>query len=179
MKTRVSRQGLRTLVIAAVLLLAAVMPLSATGTPVMTEAAKPTVRFLMGDPGMGTFDKDNYVVKEFAKQMGDVNLEMVLIPRSDMSAKFSTIIASGDLPDIMMIESIGREMTLQYGPKGLFYAIDRKFGQMPNLAKIRTEVIPYFDKSMKAADGHIYGIPKILEFHKNVFYQGYKSSRIC
>ena len=151
-------------VVASLMLLAAV-PLAA-GPQADEEGAMeetPTVSFLMGDMGRTAFTQDTYLMQEFRRVMGGVDLDLILIPRSEMTAKFATLLAGGDLPDIMMKESNGFDIVMEYGPR-LFYPVDTQFDRMPNLAKIRTDV-PTWDKTMRHADGHIYGFPWTAPYH--------------
>jgi len=125
-------------------------------------AVKPTITFLMSDMGRTKFTKDTYVVQILAEHMGNVDLELVLIPRSERASKFSTMIAGGDLPDIMMVEG-AYDIAMEYGPRGLFYKLETKLNKMPELAKIR-KAIPEYDKVMFADDGHMYAFSWVAPF---------------
>ena len=143
------------------LLLAATGMVFSKGEPGTAAGEKPTIRFLMGDQGRTQWSDDTYLIKEFAKQMGDVNIDLILVPRGDMRSKIPTLVAAGDLPDIFMYES-GYELAMEYGPR-LFFPVDTKFDMMPNLSKIRAE-FPDYDKSMRHEDGHIYGMPWVAPY---------------
>jgi len=153
----------------AVIGIALVLAFAAAGTALAagkteggTAAVKPTIRFLMSDMGRTKFTKDTYVVQILAEHMGNADLELVLVPRSDRIAKFNTMIAGGDLPDIMMVEG-AYDIAMEYGPKGLFYPLETKLDKMPELAKIR-QMFPQYDKLMKADDGHMYAFSWVAPY---------------
>jgi len=129
--------------------------------PGIVEGA--SIKLLFGDMGRTKFTTETYLIKEFARQMENAKLELQLIPRADMRSKVSTLIVAGELPDIMMIEN-GLDLALQYGPKGLFYPVDTKFGQMPTVSKLIQEY-PDFMRMTKAEDRHVYCFPWVAPYH--------------
>jgi len=85
---------------------------------------------------------------------------------AEYRTKLVTVLASGNLPDILLGRGESDPITDiidQYGPEGVFEPIDKHWAQLPTLKK-------WFDKHPEAykistsADGHIYGIPTFSEF---------------
>jgi putative aldouronate transport system substrate-binding protein len=143
------------------LLLVLALPLYAGSTNEVGGGA-PTVKFLFSDRGVTKWTPETFTMAEFAKQMG-AKLELIPVPATDMIAKFNSIIAGGDLPDLMSVPD-GMNIAKQYGPKGLFYQLDKTFGSMPNLNQLRKDY-PNYDLTARAIDGHIYQYLQVTPYN--------------
>ena len=81
-------------------------------------------------------------------------------PSKDFSAKFTTGIAGGDLPDLMYLND--PNLLYDYYSKGIYLQLDKEYDTMPNLKK-QLEKYPSFYKDFRMADGHYYTFPFIAE----------------
>ncbi|TVY07179.1 extracellular solute-binding protein [Paenibacillus cremeus] len=98
------------------------------------------------------------VMAELQKRTG-VNFNFIKTDDSGYEDKFKITLASGKLPDMMYATPVNMKL---YGPQGAFLPLDdllQKYGQ--NILSAMKDRGIYND--MKAADGHIYGLPKIRE----------------
>ncbi|MDB5083336.1 MAG: family 1 extracellular solute-binding protein [Bacilli bacterium] len=117
-----------------------------------------TIDYLMSENSTEPVVATAPVLAELAKRTG-VNFNFMNTDSSSYADKFKITLASGKLPDIMY--STRDDMKL-YGPQGAFLPLDdllQKYGQ--NILAAMKQRGIYND--MKAADGHIYGLPKIRE----------------
>ena len=147
-----------TLLVSVAILLTLFVPLQLFGAgvegPVMSTE-KPKISFMFIDAGRTKWTKDTYIIKEWAKQMGDADLELMPIP-DDIGTKARTLIASRSVPDLMRLRKEGLGIIKEYGPKGVFFPVDTKFDMVPSINRYRQQY-PEYDKVMKALDGHQYG----------------------
>ncbi len=124
-----------------------------------------TITVVYEDDGAKPWGDPDYPTMKLLAESGNVIIKPMPIPRKEMSAKMTTIIAGGNIPDLMYIRSVPNLMK-EYGPKGLFVAVDEYFDRVPNFAR-RMETIPgrmeEYRRMFKATDGHIYAFPFIKD----------------
>ena len=129
-----------------------------------TTKETPVLNVLLKDDGQNKWDNNLFVIKEMEKAAG-ASFNIIPVPDSNMGAKQSTILASGEIPDLMFSSTNSYSLMMEYGPKGLFMPVDQYFDNMPNLKKWIARY-PEFTKIMSAADKHIYGFPIINDFQE-------------
>ena len=131
------------------------MPLFGSGGGAAATTEKPTVslygNFWDRNPD---WSMETFVIKEFAEIM-DANIELI----SGDHQKFTTLVASGNVPDLMKgtIESVNESHDL--GQKGILFPLDTKFDKMPVITSLR-KMRPEYDAVMAADDGHHYATPE-------------------
>lgn len=91
-----------------------------------------TVTMMTSEAATQQFPIDNYVVQTI-KDKFNVKLEMQPIPQSDYDTKIATVLASGQIPDI--IGGLPSEKMLKYASSGMFL----------NLSEYKTLAPDYFD----------------------------------
>ncbi len=94
----------------------------------------------------------------------NVTLKTIVAPIANYDEKLGTILASGQLPDLMALRS-AHIHTKQYGPQGAFVNLKPYLdsGAMPNL-KAYLDKIPNAYAMITAADGGIYEAPRIYDY---------------
>jgi putative aldouronate transport system substrate-binding protein len=108
--------------------------------------------------------KNNYLTR-YLEDLHKINLDFYLLPADaqEVRTKISLMVASDDLTDVLLVESLTREQILDYGSKGAFIPLNRYLNdpaKAPHFAKV-----PEPDKSDiittgTMADGNIYSLPR-------------------
>jgi len=75
-------------------------------TSTVEPKEKPTVTYLMTRNGDGNFPEDCFITDQINERL-DIVFKPILTMSADYDQKKSTIIASGDLPDIMHVSTLG------------------------------------------------------------------------
>ena len=148
------------------LVLAVVMMLSASalaavnpdGMPIVTEPIELTVA-VSQSPIQGDFN-EMVILKNFAETSG-VNMKFQNIPSSDRAQQLSLMLASAEVPDILMKMSVSSADQANYADQGMFVALTDYPELMPNLAKYFEE-FPTAAQAVTMPDGKIYAAPYIL-----------------
>ena len=106
-------------------------------------------------------DAENAYIFEKLSQVLGVNVKPILIPASAGSQKLATILASGDLPEII---NLGPSSNVNdYAKQGAFEAITPYMDQLPNISKYFGAQGKYswVAKSYAADDGMLYMLPTV------------------
>ena len=111
-----------------------------------------TLTLMFGEHATELYHEDTWVIIPWAKEHYNVNLAITAIPSSDWSTKQSTVIASGDIPDLLM--GIGRDIANDYGPKGLFLNLYDYIDEMPDMVECM-ERLPLLKDWMYYSDNEI------------------------
>ncbi len=143
---------------------------SGTASSASTEESEPvvetpTIDIFIGDEGQSKWSSEIFTMKKLA-EAGGVKFNLTAIPNADMGTKLTAALASDTLPDIMYVNSSdpkSYDVMMEYGPKGIFKAVDEYIEDMPSLKKY-VDKYPEFNKVMTASDGHIYGFPLIQDY---------------
>jgi len=118
----------------------------------LTLWGKEPLTLAVGSPAGREPREDSLFYQEWQKRTG-VQIKLIKLETSGIVDKVNTMIASGDLPDIM---SCTRAIANNYGPQGAFIPINKYFDKAPNLRK-------YFDIKKNpwiyAPDGNLYLLP--------------------
>ncbi len=106
--------------------------------------------------------KDQFLWQEYEKKT-NVKIEWTEVPVVAMEERKSTMMASGDLPDIFyQYESFTNEEIALYGSQGIFITLDDKLDKLPNLSKLM-DTLPSVQPSITMLDGHIYSFPYVID----------------
>ena len=85
--------------------------------------------------------------------------DITFVPSSDYPTKYDLILASGDLPDIIMSEASNRPSTVQAVQNGLFWNLSPYLGDFSNYPNLRDNPSPNLFKFC-SYEGNIYAIPR-------------------
>lgn len=120
-----------------------------------------TIKILLEDDGSAKWSDPNTNTTKLFADAGKLTLEITTVAGSDYESKLPTIIAGGDIPDLMYITSMP-DFAKEYGPKGVFLPLDESFEMMPNFLS-RIAMYPEFYNLFKSSDKKIYGFPLIMD----------------
>lgn len=131
------------------------------GYPVTAE--KLTLTVFTGTETLTPEDLNTMTIFKKAEEATNIHIEWITVPQgTSYTDKKGLMLATDDLPDIFFGQVTASEL-IKYGGEGSFIPMeDLIAGYAPNLNAIlekRPELIPF----ITAADGHIYGVPKITE----------------
>lgn len=99
-----------------------------------TALSKEPLTFAIGFFAGAEPREDSLLFQEWQKRTG-VEIKLIKMESSGIGEKINTMLASGDLPDIM---TCNRDIANNYGPQGAFIPINKYFDKAPNIKK-------YFD----------------------------------
>ncbi len=133
-------------------------PNAATPTPVVI----PEIEITVIDEGQTKWSADLFTMKELAKA-GGVTFKFNAIAWADSKTKYATLLASQTLPDVFYMVDGAYDILNQFGPKGVFMALDEYIPKMPNLTALIAKHAD-FNKVMKSSDGKIYAFPQIADY---------------
>ena len=126
-----------------------------TGLPIVQEPIKITIA--------GTYDErtgTNWNELETIKEINEgtnVQIEWSLTPGTDWSTKRNLIIASGDLPDVLL--GVSSSQVVTGGADGMFLPLEDMIDKFaPNLTNFLNQY-PEVRQAITAPDGHIYSLP--------------------
>lgn len=101
--------------------------------------------------------KDLPMVQAVQEKMGNIKLELELLPISDYYTKMPLLLAGGEIPDIMVIPDVSNTLST-YGKNDIFLDWAPLLeSSMPNMKKYADE-LSMFD-GLLDAEGHMYGVP--------------------
>lgn len=93
--------------------------------------SKEPLNFAIGSPPSREPKEESLFFQEWQKRTG-VQIKLTKMDVGAINEKINTMLASGDLPDIM---SCTRVIANNYGPQGAFIPINKYFDKAPNLKK--------------------------------------------
>lgn len=137
-------------------------PASGTAGSTSTASANSgkTIKFSYLRPtwGPATYTKGGAYEQEMSK-LANVQIDVQIIPVIDFDAKINTILAGGDLPDVLWANGPLLERDRDLQEQGAFLPINKYLDQYP---AIKAAVpVGIWDK-MKDKDGNIYFIPNLI-----------------
>lgn len=91
-----------------------------------------TLRYMLGEHASQPVDPESPIFKEIENKTG-VKLIVEAVPGSDYEQKANTLIATGDMPDIMRLSY---SVAKNYAASGHFVAISDYFDIMPNYKRL-------------------------------------------
>jgi putative aldouronate transport system substrate-binding protein len=123
---------------------------------------KPTITIGMAQDARITDYKNNYMTRVL-ENSHNINIEFYMMPSdaADARTKIALMVASQDLPDVLM-SGLTPEMILEYGSNGVLVAYNKWLQDpvmAPNFTKIKPELKPLITNAITMADGNIYGFP--------------------
>lgn len=116
-----------------------------------------TFTFFWFDTGADYSDPNLPIVQEIQKKMGNISLELEILPLTDYQTKIPLYFASGEIPDMMIINNVYNYLAT-YGPNGILMDWAPLMEQyMPNVYQYAQKLKMY--DTLKDADGHQLALP--------------------
>ncbi len=132
--------------------------------PIVTE---PTVLKILVSNGEQISDFNDNAYTKWLEEKTGVDLQIEVVNSTDAQTKLNLVLASGDLPDILLGFPATSSLLAQQGAQGTFVALNdlmAKYGDETKrvFEKERPQLLPL----NTSPDGKIYGLPEINEcFH--------------
>lgn len=131
--------------------------------PSVLAEEKDTITVFVGTETYTPSDINSMTIFKKAEEATNVHVEWVTVAQSSYNDKLGVLLSTDDLPDVIL----GGVSTMQlsmYGAQGSFIPMEDYLTEeyMPNLYAIlqdRPELINF----VTAADGHVYGVPRVTE----------------
>lgn len=109
---------------------------------------------------------EDFATNDYTKWLEDqsnVHIEWSVADPSDYRTKLNLVLASGDLPDIIMNMAISPAQQLVYGEQGLFVPLNDAIDEYgTNIKKIFAEM-PEVKNAITAPENKIYSLPSVNE----------------
>ncbi|GGD97643.1 extracellular solute-binding protein [Paenibacillus nasutitermitis] len=149
-------------VLMAASLLAACEPSPASNPPSPVSSASPkaddmskkyavkAMTILYGNPP----EASGYGIQAINERY-NIDFQFNAVPSGDYNNKLATAFASGNIPDITLMEDITQTF-YNYAEAGAFLPLEAYIKDYPNLSKIPQDVL-----DLMTYKGHLYGIPRI------------------
>ncbi|QHT59797.1 extracellular solute-binding protein [Paenibacillus lycopersici] len=105
---------------------------------------------------------DEEVFKTIEKYT-NIKIKPINVSRADSTEKINTMLASGELPDLMSLQS-GQKYADKYGPQGAFLDLTpyMESGKLDNMKAMLEKYAPAMDLD-RSPDGNYYGAPRMYD----------------
>jgi putative aldouronate transport system substrate-binding protein len=132
--------------------------------PIVTE---PTVLKILLSNGEQVSDFNTNAFTQWLEEKSGLDLQIEVVNSTDAQTKLNLVLASGDLPDILMGFPMTPSLLAQQGAEGTFVALNDLMAKYGEETKRVFEVErPQLLPLNTSPDGNIYGLPEINEcFH--------------
>ncbi|MFC7623428.1 extracellular solute-binding protein [Microlunatus sp. GCM10028923] len=117
-----------------------------------------TFSYLRPTWGPATYTKDGPYELELERQAG-VSVDVQIIPVIDYNTKINTILASGDLPDVLWAPGPSSGVWAEAQAEGAFLAIDEQLEKHP---AVKAAVPESIWARIKDAEGATYFVPNLI-----------------
>lgn len=112
----------------------------------------------------GTYDggknwNETTLIQEIENRLG-IKLECTVYEQEEWPTQLSLMMASDELPDLIIHASISQTDANSYGAEGYFLPINEYLAYAPNLSAVLEEY-PDYEAAITAPDGNIYGLSRI------------------
>ncbi|MGB3307193.1 MAG: extracellular solute-binding protein [Thermomicrobiales bacterium] len=108
--------------------------------------------------GPATFTKDG-PFQQMLQEQGKAKIEVQIIPVIDFDTKINTVLASGEIPDVIWGSGPGRQIWKDAQDQGAFAPINE---YLDKYQAVREAVPESFWEMLKDDDGNIYFIPNLI-----------------
>ena len=132
------------------------------------------VSYFFKDYGRYPLDPEKHIVfRELGKKF-NIEWDLSSAPGSEYDSKLSVILASGDIPDIMLLVNQGNSRVAQWGDvDGYFLDLGPHLAKMPHLLSNFLSVIPDGIKNSMTDTGAIYSTGNYKTSTADNFSQGF------
>ncbi len=111
------------------------------------------------------YHPDTWVTPKWAKEKFGIQMELRFVPNADWDTKRATIIAGGDIPDILMY--VTRDLANEYGSRGLFLNAMDYIDCMPNFQAAMDD-LDFLSAFCRYSDTEIYALGSSITTSGNV-----------
>jgi len=128
------------------------------------------VTFTVAVAQQSGFDFDNNPITEYFDRETGIHVEWIQIPQADWNTRINLMLATGDIPDIIVsgVGGANHASIFFYAQLGLFRPITNYLEFAPELLRMFEE-LPFIHADMIMPDGNIYGFPAIDDaFHTHL-----------
>ena len=137
---------------------------SGTTSAPTTSSGKPVLVIGMESNSFITDYKNNYLTK-YLENLHNIEIQFYMLPEApaDIRTKVSLMVASNDLPDVIITDDLTAESIFDYGSKGAFIQLDKYLASpatAPNFYKIPEDDRQNYLRFITAADGHVYNLAR-------------------
>ncbi|MEW4368290.1 ABC transporter substrate-binding protein [Paenibacillus kandeliae] len=112
---------------------------------------------------------EDFATNDFTKYLEDqtnIHIEWELVPASSAVEKLNVVLASGDLPDVIMGMNVSNEQQVAYGQQGTFIPLNTLIDKYGVNTKKMFEERPLIKQSITSSDGNIYAMPSPNECYQ-------------
>ncbi len=148
-----------TMLLCLVMALGCVVPAMAEVIPQLPLVEEPVNYTIVANIQGNDVNPKEVPLQMWLEENTNVCFDWTVLTNAETSERISTIMASGDLPDVF-INCLGDSDRLTYGQAGALLPIDEYLEYMPNLSAVM-EQYPDLRAYLTCPDGHIYSIPQI------------------
>lgn len=128
------------------------------GFPIVDE--KITMTIGNGQSPIQIDFNDIVILKDF-EDVANIDMQYRNIPFADRETQLSLMLASGEVPDLLLKMNVSGADQAKYAEEGIFVALSDYKEYMPNLYSW-FEKYPSAEEAMTQADGKVYAAPYIL-----------------
>ncbi|MCP4406050.1 MAG: extracellular solute-binding protein [bacterium] len=115
---------------------------------------------------------EDFATNEFTKwyeEKTNVKIDWQVLPQTGAEDKVNLMLATGDLPDVIMTFRLTSTQLMLYGAQGLFLPLNDMIEKYGVETKRVFEETGWLEKVITSPDGNIYGLPSINECY-HCFY---------
>lgn len=136
-----------------------------TGASLAPAASEPPTEISILGQQLATeaIPPDNVIIKEIEKRT-NTKLNINWVPNNNFSDKSKVILASGDMPDLMMISTISDPQFITMAKQGAFWDIEPFIKDYKNLSGID----PQIWADTRTA-GKLFGVPRLRPMDGNLY----------
>jgi len=121
--------------------------------------------------------KSNQFVEDFAtneftewfEEKTNVKIDWQVLPKTGAEEKLNLMLATGDLPDVILTFKVTSTQLMLYGMQGMFLPLNDMIDEYGVETKRVFAETEWLEKMLTAPDGNIYGLPSINECY-HCFY---------
>jgi putative aldouronate transport system substrate-binding protein len=132
--------------------------------PIVTE---PTVLRILLSNGEQVSDFNENAFTQWLEEKSGLDLQIEVVNSTDAQTKLNLVLASGDLPDVLLGFPMTPSLLAQQGAEGIFIALNDLMAEYGDETKrVFEDERPQLLPLNLSPDGNLYGLPEINEcFH--------------
>lgn len=120
-----------------------------------TSSAPTPISIMLGQQTAESLPKDNAVLKEIEKRT-NTQLNLMWVPINNYDEKASVTLASGDIPDLMLVNDIFNPQVRQMALQGAFWDLTPFLKDYKNISSLPKETL-----ENSKIEGKNFGIPRV------------------
>lgn len=148
-----------TLLLCVAMVLTFMAPAMAETIPELPLVAEPVTYTIMANLQGNDVDPKEVPLQMWLEENTNVHFEWTILTNAETSERISTVMASGDLPDVF-INCLGDSHRLTYGQAGALLPVNEYLEHMPNFT-VMLEEESQLKPQLTLPDGNMYSIPQV------------------